>query len=275
MNPKIKKWIRRFHLAFDSIMGQIFFPGVGTLEKISQKPHSPMRIDEFNDFSYSRIDHFSSFYILPIHRKQSPKTCDLKVYQDSLVYTFILDNIPAGSRLLEIGGGESRIIHQLKDRYEFWNLDKLEGSGYGPKDLGEKNGFALVQDYIGNFSDQLPNGYFDLIFSISTIEHLPYEPAIIKNAIEDIYRLIKPGAYSLHCVDALLFNDHYFVHPLVSEVFKNGCIRHTRTTFQEVASDDKLWLLPRFAFYTRWFHLVKETLHNFGHPFSINLLWQK
>lgn len=275
MNSKIKIWIRKFHLAFDGMIGRVLFPGIGALEKISQKPHSPMRTQDFNNYRYSRTDHFSDFTVLPIHRKQSPKTCDLKVYQDSLVYTFILDNIPTGARLLEIGGGESRIIHQLRNQYEFWNLDKLEGEGHGPKDLGEKKGFTLVQDYIGNFSEQLPGNYFDLIFSISTIEHLPYKPSIIKNVINDIQRLLKPGAYSLHCVDGLIFNDRYFVHPLVNEVFKTGYIKHQQTTFQELVSDKRLWLLPRYAFYTRWFHLVKKPLHNFGHPFSINLLWQK
>jgi hypothetical protein len=73
------------------------------------------------------------FTLMPIYQRQTLNSCDLKVYQDLFVYSFILENIPKGARILEVGGGESRIISCLKEDYEFWNLDKLEGQGQGPK----------------------------------------------------------------------------------------------------------------------------------------------
>lgn len=274
MNPKIKQTIKKFHLSFDSLLGRMLYPKT-SLEKLSQKPHQKIKPEDFYEFRYSRSIHFSLFRTLPIHKKQSTKTCDLKVYQDALVYTFILDNFPLGARLLEIGGGESRIISALKNNYEIWNLDKLEGSGFGPRQLSQTTGFRLVQSYIGEFPQELPNYYFDLVFSISTIEHMPKSPNFINDAIDNIQLVLKPGGYSLHCIDALQFNDHYFVHPLVKKAFDQGLLSHSMVTYDELINDEFSWKLSPYAFYTRWYHLVKENLKKFGHPFSINILWQK
>ena len=63
----------------------------------------------------------------------NPLTDVLKKYQDLLVYYFILKYIPKGSKILEVGGGQSRILRRLKNDYECWNVDKLEGLGNGPK----------------------------------------------------------------------------------------------------------------------------------------------
>ena len=266
--------IKRFHLSFDALLGRVLYPKT-SLERLSQKPHKEIKPEDFYEFRYSRSNHFSSFRTLPAHKKQSIKTCDLKVYQDALVYSFIIDNFPPGAHLLEIGGGESRIISALRNDYEIWNLDKLEGSGFGPKRLNQTTGFHLVQSYIGEFPPELPSSYFDLVFSISTIEHMPKSSKFIKDAIENIRLVLKPGGYSLHCIDALQFDDHYFVHPLVKQAFDQGLLSSNMVTFDEINSDENFWTLPPYAFYTRWFHLVKKPLKSFGHPFSINILWQK
>lgn len=274
INSRMRRFIRRFHLTVDGLIGQVFY-GQGTLEAISKKPHQAIRPNQFFDYCYSKRKHFSTLLPLPIHKNQSPATCDLKVYQDALVYSFILDNFPSNAKLLEVGGGESRVISALKGKFEIWNLDKLEGAGFGPKDLISMNGFNLVQDYIGSNNPILPNAYFDFVFSISTIEHIPTSPEIIHNSIKDIQRLLKPGGYSLHCIDALLYSDHYFVHPFVMTVYDQLSPLTKMLTFDEITNNNDAWLLPPFAFYTRWYHLVKAPLKKFGHPFSVNLLWQK
>ena len=274
MNPELKQTIRNFHLSFDALLGRILYPKT-SLEELSQKPHQKIMPEDFYDFRYSRSNHFPLFRTLPAHKKQSIKICDLKVYQDALVYSFILDNLLPGARLLEIGGGESRIISALKNDYEIWNLDKLEGSGFGPRKLVHADGFHLVQSYIGEFSPELPSSYFDLVFSISTIEHILKSPKFINDVVDNILLVLKPGGYSLHCIDALKFTDHYFVHPMVKQAFNQGLLLSNMVSFEELNSDENFWTLPPYAFYTRWFHLVKKPLSTFGLPFSINILWQK
>jgi hypothetical protein len=128
-----------------------------------------------------------------VHKKLSIKTCDLKISQDALVHTFFLDNCSQDSDLLEIERCKSRIITAIKKDCEIWNLDKLEGSGFGSKKREQANGFHLVHSDIGEFFPDLPTSYFDLVFSISTIEHIAKSPELINDAIDNFHLLLKPA----------------------------------------------------------------------------------
>jgi len=63
------------------------------------------------EFSYSRLSSFDLFRGLPFKSYNvgdpDPAICDLKVYQDYPTYCFISRNVPKGSRVLEVGGGDS------------------------------------------------------------------------------------------------------------------------------------------------------------------------
>lgn len=269
-----RKKIQAFHLAFDGWFGRAVL-GQPSLEALSDKPHRPIKLADISEYAYSRQSHFKRFEVMSRYARQATSSCDLKVYQDLCVYNFIRDNFPQGARLLEIGGGRSRIIAALQGDYEIWNLDKLEGLGHGPKALWHEEGHRLVRAYIGDFSDELPDGYFDLVFSISTVEHFPHDPVVVDAILQDIQRLLRPGGYSLHAVDGLLHPDSYVIHPMVTAAHERGWIRYPEVTFEQLSRDDDLWLMPRYPFYTRWYPLVKKPLKAFGHPFSMNVLWKK
>ena len=212
---------------------------------------------------------------MPIYSGQVPSTCDLKVYQDLLVYSFIINNLEPNARILEIGGGESRVIANLKDHYECWNLDRLRGVGFGPTRLSDTEGFRFVQDDIGNFSTELPDEYFDLVYSISTVEHFSQDEKVCNQILADIQRVLRPGGTSIHCVDGLLFNDHLSVHPFVQKVVIEIGESKTCLDYGTIKDDPDLWRLSRYAYYTRWYHLTKRNLKQFGNPLSINLGWEK
>ena len=274
MNIKIRKVIRLFHREFDAFWGLIL-GGKSIRSTRNQPQDSKLIISNFKDFAYSKKSHFSKFLPISIYKRQNLKTCDLKVYQDLFMYTFIVNNIKKGSRLLEIGGGESRIILLLKQSYEIWNLDKLEGQGFGPKRLMDTSEFKLIKDFIGSFNKEIPDNYFDLVFSISTIEHIPDDENTVVNVLEDIQRILKPGGYSIHCIDAFLFPDRFYVHPLVQKVLNEKKSFNDTLDFNLISTDLDLWVLPKFAYYTRWYHLTRQSINDLGHPFSINVLWQE
>lgn len=274
MASKLRQHIRTLHREIDGLAGKVL--GGKPLGMNRSPLVDPLlTVQNFEEFSYSKSSHFDQFLRVSIYANQTPKSCDLKIYQDLFMYTFIQNNIKPGSRLLEIGGGESRIIRWLKKDYEIWNLDKLEGVGFGPKDLGEHTGFQLVKDYIGSFSSELPDYYFDMIFSISTIEHIPEDHTTVKRCIADIDRLLTRKGISVHCIDAFLHTDQIVVHPLVKQVLKVNKNARTILDFETISNDKDLWCLPAFAYYTRWYPLTKRRLRSFGKPFSMNLLWQK
>ena len=51
---------------------------------------------------------------------------------------------------------------------------------------------------------ELPDHYFDFVFSVSALEHTPDDHSVRVNVLKDINRILKPGCPSLHCFDAFL-----------------------------------------------------------------------
>ncbi len=129
------------------------------------------------------------------------RNSNLKLIQDLAIVDFISNNLHPGAKILEIGGGYSRVLVYFKDRFEGWNLDKFEGIGNGPKKIPTDMPYKIVPDYIGAFSKDLPNGYFDLIFSISVFEHVEGDAAAMSAITDDIDRLLKPDGLQVHCMD--------------------------------------------------------------------------
>lgn len=103
------------------------------------------------------------------------------------------------SKVLEIGGANSRILPALQGNNEKWNLDEFKGAGHGPTDMIETENIKLVKQNMGEFSADLPDNYFDQVFSISVIEHIPekYHESFWK----DHARVMKTGAIGVHVID--------------------------------------------------------------------------
>ncbi len=234
---------------------------------------------EFSNFTYSQKTHFKLYdlddYDFKLFAKKvDMKKCDLKVYQDLLVFSFLVQNIPEGSKILEVGGADSRILAYFKNRYECWNIDKLEGVGFGLKDIGIKD-YKLVKDYMGNFNKELPDNYFDLVFSISALEHIPNEdPKILKDVAEDINRVLKPGAFSLHCFDVILLYSVVWTNDLLPYLFNTQNPINKFITFEEMKEDPDLFLMSESAYNKTWKDNVKQPYVGFK-PLSYNILWQK
>jgi hypothetical protein len=107
-------------------------------------------------------------------------------------------------RIAEIGGGDSRVLKRLAVNNECWNIDKFEGLGQGPATvpIGESNNIKIIKSYMGEFSKELPVEYFDFVFSISVVEHVPNEK--LKLFFQDIERILKPGGLTIHAIDHYL-----------------------------------------------------------------------
>jgi glycosyltransferase involved in cell wall biosynthesis/radical SAM superfamily enzyme YgiQ (UPF0313 family)/ADP-heptose:LPS heptosyltransferase len=226
--------------------------------------------ENFDCFTFSKKSHIAAFRCNENIRPDS----DLKAYQDLLVLNFILDNVPSGSRLLEIGGGESRIIDALQHKYECWNIDKLEGLGSGPLTV-QPRGNKLVRDYMGNFNRELPDDYFDLVFSISALEHVPEDESTFKNICLDIDRVLKSGGYSLHCFDVVLKKEYAWTNQFVPFIFSFCSPSHKFVPLQNLYDDPDLWSMSEAAYNRCWAPITKRPYSEHGKPVSYNVLWQK
>lgn len=234
--------------------------------------------DNFQNFIYAKNSHLPLFndYELELYNQHIPFTkSDLKRYQDLLVFIFIKQNIPAGSRILEVGGGYSRILEHLHQTYECWNVDPFEGLGNGPTEL-KKFPYRLVRDYMGNFNGELPDNYFDFGFSISALEHAPTDDQSLTNIVNDINRVLKGGGYSLHTLDSLVKDNQFnFLHPFAQKAAARPDSLVKLPDLAEVVSDPDIYFMTKEAYDVYWKNLTKKEYGDFGCPTSINVLWMK
>lgn len=232
-------------------------------------------------FSYSKKSHFDELKKFGIYQNVRHETCDLKAYQDLLVYNFIVNHIPGGSKLLEIGGGNSRIIQELKNDYEIWNIDKFEGVGNGPTHIDSPTDWKLVQAYMGDFSPELKSDYFDFVFSISTLEHIPDDEHIFKNICDDINRVLKPQGLSLHAIDVVLkrqAKDNKFslwTKGIIPYIFNHISTLNQMVSLSQIVEDNDLYVLSKRAYERGWQPHTGKTYEDFGMPFSYQVIWQK
>jgi len=244
------------------------------------EPCPPLRVDPegFQSFTFSRRSHWRLFsgYDEELYGKTiDMDECTPKEYQDLLVFAFIKEHVPPGSRILDVGGGDSRILRHFAKTHDCWNIDKMEGVGNGPKQ-GGKFPYKLVLDYMGNFNAELPDSSFDFVFSISVLEHTPEDQETFDNIINDINRVLNPGGYSLHLFDVLFkHNGGMWANKFVHRIFNTMDTLNKFIPPESVKDDPDLYTMTEYAYNQTWFHTTKREYAEFGRPASLNILWRK
>ncbi|MEQ8667318.1 MAG: methyltransferase domain-containing protein [Rhodospirillales bacterium] len=103
--------------------------------------------------------------------------------------------------LLEVGAGYDLTFgRRMTDDQEFWIADT---KGFYPQNLlDEANKVRkarFVDTLVGKFHPELPENYFDIVFSVSALEHSNHD--MIPNICKDMFRVTKPGGVSAHSID--------------------------------------------------------------------------
>jgi SAM-dependent methyltransferase len=122
----------------------------------------------------------------------------LKSIQDSIARYHLRD-----SRALvigEIGGGNSRVLQELSRLNSCFNIDEFRGSGGGPTKQRRIRGITNVYTNVGDFSDKLQSEQFDVLFSISVVEHVEN----LDDFFKDSFRILKNGGKMIHLIDIYL-----------------------------------------------------------------------
>ena len=110
-------------------------------------------------------------------------------------------------RILEIGAGWNRDFDDhFGSKLEYWMVDdasEIGGDKEALKNLNvpcstDKN-THFVRGLVGSYLPELPDNYFDIVFSISVMEHIP--PLEKKNFTRDMFRIVKPGGWIAHSID--------------------------------------------------------------------------
>jgi hypothetical protein len=131
---------------------------------------------------------------------------DLKNVQRPWAVKTILANVPPPARLLEIGGGEpiaSGFLSELG--YDVTLVDPYDGFGNGPTDYDRYVELfphvKIVREYFRPGMSTLTPSSFDVIFSISVLEHLS---SSLSACFEAVAEFLSPEGVSIHCFDFIL-----------------------------------------------------------------------
>jgi len=115
-----------------------------------------------------------------------------------------------GQKVLDIGAAYSPLPNYLQTTYgiEMWVADDFgaEGDAFWKRGASPQEHAAqfpnvkYVLEQVGNSAkSSLPVNYFDVVYSLSTLEHVP--PRAIPDVWKHMDLLLKPGGELIHAVD--------------------------------------------------------------------------
>lgn len=152
----------------------------------------------------TKADYFAALNDEAVSAFISKSPHDLKRVQDAYIFNLLKNE--TNRKIIEIGGGNSRVLGALDNSNELWNLDEFDGRDGGPNTVICIDGVKEVVGSLGKGNVSLPSGYFDILFSISVIEHVPSADAIAEFFREG-ERILKFGGIMCHAIDIYLADE--------------------------------------------------------------------
>jgi hypothetical protein len=156
-------------------------------------------------FTYATVrDYCDSADLLP---QITGSDGDLKNVQRPWAVKAVLACTPPPARVLEIGGGEPVVCGFLAELgYNATLVDPYDGFGNGPTDyeryVRQFPHVRIVRDYFGSGMPRFAGESFDVILSVSVLEHIPTAP--LASCFDGIAGYLAPRGKSIHCFDFVL-----------------------------------------------------------------------
>ena len=175
----------------------MFFSDAGLRKLTERYQNYPIR-----PLSYATVQDFCDSY--DHMRPLAELNGDLKDVQRPWTLKTLLTVLPKSSRVLEIGAGEPWVGDFLaRLGHEVWVCDPYDGTGNGPVEFEryrrECPNINFVKAFFNDSALDLPQHFFDAIFSISVLEHVTADK--LSALFAGIRKHLKPSGCSIHAVD--------------------------------------------------------------------------
>lgn len=233
----------------------------------------------FNSFTYSQKMHFDLFndnnYSQELYGKEvTIETCDVKVYQNLLIYSFIRQNIKKGGRILQIGNNPSQLLNILKNDFECWNIRMNEKEKISKPE--DKNIF-FYEDYVGNEEVELKSEFFDFIFSTAALEENENskDNAVFRSVYKKINEALTKNGYYLQCLTSVLKNSKIWIPDILNYIYEYEKPLNKFVHLFKISIDPDLFVMSEKYYIENWEQFTGKTYKEFGKPFSYNVLLEK
>ncbi len=124
----------------------------------------------------------------------------LKSIQDLAVYLQLRGT--EKKDIAEVGGGNSRLLTKLAKANRCVNVEKFEGIAGGPGKERIIPNVKNIHAYLGEQDPLLAESSFDILFSVSVVEHVP--TANLAAFHNDQLRVLRTGGIFIHAIDVYL-----------------------------------------------------------------------
>ncbi|HMS65641.1 MAG TPA: hypothetical protein PKD83_10365 [Ignavibacteria bacterium] len=184
----------------------------------------PLTREDFQIFAHSKNYHIKFFQNkhydeLLYGRKITKDEYDLQTYQNLLVFSFIMDNIMEGARILEIGKGDDYVINHFRFQRECYRLENPE---LLLKDISEiaSNSSPLTNISEVKTINGIPADYFDFIYSNSGFEDIKSDDQGHKTILGNINKMLKKSGYALLNFTGNLMAPYVITNPYLLYITK-------------------------------------------------------
>lgn len=240
------------------------------------KPASFADINEknINLFTYSKKS-FMEYackkdYDMELYGKNiDTGNCDIKVYQNFLIHSFIKNNISAGAEILELGNFASPVLQYAEKNFDCSIMRLNENDS-----ISDNSAILKSDDYLDN--QELKDSSFDLIFSVSGFnQENSGDIKGYERKLENINKLLKPGG-NVILTFILLYQDPLIWKPEILEyIFRNQTTLNEFVPMMKVLTDEDLFTMPEKYYSQSWEKHTGKRYSKFGKPLSYNVFWKK
>lgn len=197
---------------------------------------SPLKISNFQEFTYSKKSHFELFDQIGYSEimygekiQESERSIDK--YQDLLLYSLIKNNFTKGSNILIIGRRSTELFNVLANEYNFFTLKEAEILLKRTLKSSDEN-LPVITDANDNIIDFFPFKFFDFIYSTDEFKFLEDNLYIYTNIVTNVKLMKKDFGYVLFSFKNIflkgLAQDSKFIYFLFNYVRKiNKFSRYT------------------------------------------------